>query len=186
MKIYLVFSMFIFISCLRVNEVKIDKNTFGPPFLTAAKYYNITNQKKWRLDVSFVEKNIKLYDTTNDLYLGGFYYYKKKVKDTLYFLSIEYYSSKRDTFFIPNEFYKRYENDAFQHVILFGKNGDTLFHYKADLFRSLKKVFISGMYYYQVFFSGGLNDKQMDYFLMHQDSLTHVKGANLPKLPEYP
>jgi len=168
-----------------VSEQKIDKSNSEPPLLAAAKYYHISDLKKWRLDVSWVEKNFKLHDTINVLYSGGYYYYKKKAKDTLYLLHFEYYDSKYDTVFIPDEFYKRYENDAFQHVILFGKNGDTLFHYKADLFRSLKKVFLSGKYYYQYIFFEEMNNKQRDFFIMHKDSLIHVKGHDLPKLPEY-
>ena len=185
MKTYLIMLLILLFSCTRINEQVIDKSISEPPFLDAAKYYYIRNLTKWRLDASFVENNTSVFgDTTDDYYTGGFYYFKKREKDTLYLLGFEYYSSKHDTIFIPKEFYKRYENDAFQHVILFGENGDTLFHYKADLFGSLKKVFISGKYYYQVLFFE-INSKQLKYFEKHKDSLIRVKGNNLPELPEY-
>lgn len=169
-------------SCFRINDVEIDKNINDEPFLKSVNYYNLKHLANWKLDASFVEDSVSIHNI-NGLYYGGYYYYMKRVEDTIYNLSIEYYDSNNDTLFIPKECYMRYETDYFQHVILFGENSDTLFHYKASLFGALNKVFISGKYYYQYLFFG-LNKKQLDFFLLHEDSLTSIKGQNLPLLPE--
>ena len=151
------------------------------PFIKAAEYYSIKNLNEWKEDL-ILEQNIeKIFNDSN--FFGGFYYYKKEVVDTLCFLAFEYYKSENDTIFMPKKYYKRFISDFFQHIIRFGENGDTLFYYKASLFGELNKIFIQGKYNYQYVFNC-LNKNQRQYFRKYKDSLTKVKGHNLPPLLE--
>jgi hypothetical protein len=174
----LLFLELIFFSC----NHPIQNNTFSSaPFRKAIAYYNIKNISNWKLYEAFKEKNGLNIDGYK--YSGGFYYYKKTINDTIYWLAFEYYFNNNDTIFFPREFYKRYEDDYFQYVSLYGKNGDILFSYKAALFGRLTKIFITGKYFYQ-YFCNELNSKQHIYFIMNKDSLKKIRGHNLPKLPE--
>ena len=164
------------------NESYYQSDTLSQPFLQATEYYTIEDLNGWELDVAFEESD-KLKFETDNYYSGGLYYYRKIDTDTLLKLSLEYYESKDDTIFIPLGLYKRYRDNYFQYVILYGKNQDTLFHYKASLFGSLNKIFIKGKYYYMYRFHN-LNNRQVKYFKKNKDSLTKIAGHNLPALPE--
>lgn len=148
---------------------------------TATKYYNINNHNGWGIKKSFMKDEIS-FPVMDDEYSGGRCYYQKIDKDTIFRLAFEYYESNNDTMFVPLDYYQRYEEDAFyQHIILFGEKSDTLFHYKAPMFEEMIKIFIRGEYYYKYLFNI-LNKQERLYFIENKDSLTAIKGNNLPPL----
>ncbi|MBI9035915.1 MAG: hypothetical protein JEZ03_15745 [Bacteroidales bacterium] len=171
---------FLFFSCTTNQENRI-KNS--PSFKSVIDYYQLSLvDKQWNIEREMVSDSVPLFRNDN-LYNGGYYTFRKEVGDTLHHIDCEYYESIGDTIFIPDVYYKRYEDDYFQYVFLLGENSRILFHYKTSLFANQKKFFYHGKYYYQYRFNE-LNEGQRDFFEHNRDSLTNIKGHNLPKLPE--
>ncbi len=152
-------------------------------FEKAREYYAITDASKWELRGSQLDGDNR--DRGEETgYWGGIFYYQKVDADTTYRLSFRYYESINDTCFVPREYYKHFvENAYYQHVILYGENSDTLFYYRAEMFGSMIKVFRRGKYYYKYKY-GELSLGESLYFEENSDSLTAIKGHNLPKLLE--
>ncbi|MBU1370140.1 MAG: hypothetical protein KJ578_12640 [Bacteroidetes bacterium] len=162
------------------NSIQVDAISDGQN--CAFNYYQINDRSEWD---SIMEATGEIENAfqTGKSYFGGYYAFKKSINDTIYSLYFEYYFNDTDTIFVPFWLYKRFIQDDFQHVLSFGEGGDTLYYYKAELFGRLKKFFISGEYYYQYEFNE-LKIHERDYFEKHKDSLTRVKGSNLPPLPK--
>jgi hypothetical protein len=166
--------LILLISCNDNDDLEIDV-----PLLKAQEYYKIEIKSSWKSVLVLQQDNENLF--LNSKYFGGFYNYEKKQESRLYFLSFECYWNENDTVFIPKDYYVRYTDSGFQHILLLGENQDTLFHYKASLFGELNKVFIRGKYYYQYKF-GEFNTAQRVFFKNNIDSLKKIKGNNLPYL----
>lgn len=161
------------------NSIQVNALSDGQNY--AFNYYHIDDRSEWD---SIMEATGEMENAfqTGESYFGGYYAFKKSINDTIYNLYFEYYFNDNDTIFAPFWLYKRFIQDDFQHILSFGEGGDTLYHYKAELFGRLKKFFISGEYYYQYEFNE-LKMHQREYFKKHKDSLTRVKGSDLPPLP---
>ncbi len=139
------------------------------------KYYNI-DTTGWTFDSNYLKNyNHVLLNATN--------YFIKKSEDSLWFHVFEIDIYNKDTSYVPWELYKRYESSGLQHIISYGKELDTLYHYKATLFGDMHKIFIRGKYYYK-YINHELSNNQRKYFLNHYDSLIRVKGNKLPELPD--
>lgn len=173
----LFFSLIAILSCERNIELPKESSVF----LMAAEYYNIQDIGGWILKKELAENNVSFNDLQKK-YSGGVFYFQKINEDTISRIVIEYYSSTDDTIFNPIEYYKRYEESSFfQHVILYGEGGDTLFYYRSEMFGMLIKTFYIGKYYYQYKFHE-LNKKERLFFDRNRDSLISIRGNNLPKL----
>ncbi len=107
-------------------------------------------------------------------------------KDTTYYF--EYRFSKHTKKYYIHDFIKSYtEKGIYYEMELF--NNDTLYSFhrntedsRAWLFNN--KIFSTGKYYYMVKNGIDMNPKKHKFYLQHKDSLIHVKGNNLPPLPE--
>jgi len=119
-------------SCNHVNNVNSDER-FGniTDQLTehcihkTGEFYHI-DQDGWRLDTGFIRNYKKVVP-------GIINYLTKNSGDTIYWHSFILEISDKDTIYNPVEFYKRYESNGFQHILLLGKGSDTLFYYQAVL-----------------------------------------------------
>lgn len=143
-------------------------------------YYNNVTPVMWSNEQMLTQKVDNAFQT-GDTYFGGFYSYKKTINDTISSLYFEFYFNENDTIFIPKHYYQRFLKDGWQHILSFDKGGDTLYHYKAELFGRLKKFFISGEYSYKYEF-GEMNTDERLFYEHHKDSLKRIKGMNLPPL----
>jgi len=158
------------------NQEKLIKSTDQ---LTAyclkktGEYYNIDPQG-WNLDTASIRNYTQVVPGITN-------YFYKKTADTIYWHSFILEISNSDTFYNPDYLYKRYESNGFQHILLLGKNSDTLFYYQAGLFGDLRKLFVQGKYYYMYKFHQ-YNREQSDFFKKNIDSLTRIRGHNLPDL----
>ncbi len=170
------------VSCTRNHLVDSEEQNLFNPLNKSAEYYCLKDLSGWENSICSIEDNYLNFNTDND-YSGGFYQYRKYIEDTVYKMSFELYTSTSDTIFLPIDFYKRYEDEDYQYLILFGKESDTLFSYKAFLYDELYKFFISGKYYYQFRFKK-LTIKQELFYNIHEDSLKLLNGNDLPPLPE--
>jgi len=148
----------------------------------ALNYYQIEDVKSWEnvMEIVGVDTNTLF---TGDEYFGGYYAYKKQINDTIFDLYFIMYVNETDTIFAPYWLYKRFIQDGFQHILSFDKGGDTLYYYKAELFKRLLKFFVRGEYYYKYQFYEFDNYNERIFFEQNIDSLTRIKGMNLPPLP---
>jgi hypothetical protein len=148
----------------------------------ALKYYhfNEKNEYEWEIDFETTGEDHTFLE--GETYFGGHYGFTSQKNDTMYSIYFIMYVNENDTVFAPYWLYKRFIHDGFQHILSFGKGGDTLYHYKAELYGRLKKLFVRGEYYYLYEFNE-LNQYQREFFEKHRDSLTSIKGGNLPPLP---
>jgi len=171
----------IFLSTQFVN-CHTDKanNKYDTALIYSLNYYNIVTPLLWKNEQMLTQKVDNAFQT-GDTYFGGYYAYKKTINDTMSSLYFEFYFNDKDTIFIPGHHYKRYISDNWQHILSFDRGGDTLYHYKAELFGSMKKFFISGEYSYKYEFCGMNSDERL-YYEHHKDSLKRIKGMNLPPL----
>jgi hypothetical protein len=145
-------------------------------------YYNEKKSNLWQNELTLTQKiDDALF--TDDSYFGGYFAYKKKINDTISSLYFELYFNDNDTIFIPKQYYKRYIKEGWQHILSFDKGGDTLYHYKAELYERLLKFFIRGEYYYRYQFNEFDDLNERKFFEQNMDSLTRLQGTNLPPLP---
>lgn len=74
--------------------------------------------------------------------------------------------------------------DNYEHTLCLSFS-DTLYHYRKAKGNKAKKEFFSGWYYYKYNLSKEqYTVGQKAFFELHKDSLTKLKGNNLPTLPE--
>jgi hypothetical protein len=120
----------------------------------------------------------------------SFFYLKKNKNDTIYRLQFSYYKKNKEVNFL--DYYISYcVNDDYYELSLV--NDDTLYFYtckNSDYdegrgpFRNFDRMnFITGKYYFMCKF-GKLYAEQRNYFENHKDSLTKIRGNDLPDLPE--
>jgi len=175
------------------------------PLSKISSYYNMNELSGWKLiRTAFINDNatfpmnskflsskivwVKFQDGDSSQWYsnsGGYYYYEKTGNDTICRISLEYYCSDKDTLSIARDYFVRYEipEEGHQHIILLGKNSDTLYHYKAWLFGDMNKQFIRGKYYYELGY-GKLTRGQRYFMELHKDSMIAVRGDILPEIPE--
>lgn len=172
--------LIIFSSLINCNRTK---NSFMQDtiFIYATNYYKIHDKYGWEKEMEATGFHVNALQT-GETYYGGYYSYKKEENHTLYDLYFELYFNDNDTIFIPHHCYKRYISDDWQHIVSFDKGGDTLYHYKAELFGRMMRFFISGEYSYKYEF-GEMNSYERSFFEKHKDSLRSIRGMNLPPLP---
>ncbi len=120
------------------------------------------------------------------------YSLRKMIRDTTYSLSFSYYRNGNEKFYKVDDYIKSYiVNDSTYEMALF--NNDTLYFFKCNSaslnkdhrnpvgFNNLK--FEIGKYYY-MYKRGRLNWGQKEYFENNLDSLTRIRGNDLPELPD--
>lgn len=171
--------LFTFLFLVKCSNKKVDRTSYLV-LKYALNYYNIEDEKKWENVMEIVSLDTNTF-FTGDEYSGGYYAYKKLTVNTMDVLYFEFYCNENDTIFIPVHYYQRFIKDGWQHILSFDKSGDTLYHYKAELFGRMKKFFISGEYSYRYEF-GEMNSDERMFFEQHKDSLKRIRGMNLPPL----
>lgn len=121
-----------------------------------------------------------------------YYSLRKQIGDTTYSLSFSYFKNGNDKFYKIDDYIKSYSvNDSVYEMALL--NSDTLYFFKCSSaslnkapgipveFNNLK--FEVGKYYY-MYKRGRLNWGQKEYFENNMDSLTRIRGNDLPELPD--
>lgn len=121
-----------------------------------------------------------------------YYSLQKQIGDTTYSLSFSYFKNGNDNFYKIDDYIKAYSvNDSVYEMALL--NSDTLYFFKCSSaslnkapgipveFNNLK--FEVGKYYY-MYKRGRLNWGQKEYFENNMDSLTRIRGNDLPELPD--
>jgi len=178
MKLLALTMLLILAGCTKTNTITHQNKALD----YALKYYGIQDKQRWVnvMEIVSVDSNTL---HTGEEYFGGFYAFKKQHNDTIYDLYFIMYVNEHDTIFVPYWLYKRFIQDGFQHIFFFDRGGDTLYYYKAELFKRLLKFFVRGEYYYKYQFYEFDNYNERIFFEQNMDSLTRVKGMNLPPLP---
>ncbi len=119
------------------------------------------------------------------------YALKKQVGDTLILLSFSYFEDIENGLYKIDKYTKSYYSESFYYEMEL-HNNDTLYFfryrkdeiiYKPVFYLSKDKMeFVTGKYYY-LRKSGKYNFGQMEYFELHKDSLTKIRGNSLEDLP---
>lgn len=121
-----------------------------------------------------------------------YYSLRKQIGDTTYSLSFSYFKNGNDKFYKMDDYIKSYcVNDSTYEMALL--NSDTLYFFKCNS-ASLNKApgipveynnlkFEIGKYYY-IYKRGSLNWGQKEHFENNMDSLTRIRGNDLPELPD--
>ncbi len=120
-------------------------------------------------------------DDNDDKHCGA----ELKKEDTTYY--IEYSFIKKTKKYYPSGVYKSYTTPKRICHRMELLNNDTLYAFHCNKEDSLffpNYIFSTGKYYYMAKRRLNMNEKQYRFYQQHKDSLIHVKGNDLPPLPE--
>jgi hypothetical protein len=140
--------------------------------------------------------NIKNWDVIQN-YSNGvetFYNLQKQIVDTTYFFQFSHFKDGNKNSYITDDFVKSYSvNNSYYEMSLL--NNDTLYFFKCNSdslnensagYHKINNLnFVIGKYYF-MYRRFRLNSEQSDYFENNMDSLTKIRGNDLPKLPGLP
>jgi len=129
-------------------------------------------------------------NSTTDIEI--YYSLRKMIGDTTYSLSFSYFKNGSERFYKADDYIKSYtvSDSTYEMALL---NNDTLYFFKCNSaslnnapsspveFNNLN--FEMGKYYY-MYKRGRLNWGQKEYFENNMDSLTRIRGNDLPELPD--
>ena len=169
----LALSILYLFSCKQSFTQYAENKDYYKHLLKISKYYKHFDTTGWLLDKVF-------YD--DDGSGSAHYYVVKSMKDTSYFLNFNFYKTNDEEFYTIVMFRKTFIDNAFKHYVYFGKQNDTLYHYKTPINDSKEKIFIIGKYLY-LSKNFKLNRGQRKFFEKYRDSLSKIRGDTLPKLP---
>lgn len=111
---------------------------------------------------------------------------ERQKADTSYFLAFSYFPISEK--YIFDGFYQSFIADGHYHEMSI-HNNDTMYYFVSTVEQNKRQVFsfedrhfIVGKYYF-LNQDGWLNEKQMEYFELHKDSLIKVRGNEIADLP---
>lgn len=164
----------VIIVMIMLSSCNNKKNEVNVHIKKIKEKFPIIEEDGWKIDNVLWEKDVK------------FYNFKKTISDTFYFLDFDFIIN--DSIYSILSYEMQFEDNKFIYRLNLDKNGDTLYFYKhpliedGDVFRIKKMVFYSGKYKF-LYNAGRMKIGQRRYFEKYSDSLTKIKGDNLPPLP---
>ncbi len=108
-----------------------------------------------------------------------------KKEDTTYYF--EYSFIEKTNQYYLSGFYKSYTTPEGIYHQMELLNNDTIYAFHCKKKNALifsNYIFSTGKYYYMIKYGININPKQYHFYQQHKDSLIHVKGNDLPPLPE--
>lgn len=150
----------------------VQKDDYDLLLSGALAKYPLLKNHKWEILQGWSEKGIKTIEV------------QAAEKDTLFSLILMgYYSNHKYDSLNIKSFLKSYGIDGFNFVNSIDENGNGLYLYKYQANDDLqKKEFIYGKYNF-LYESTALTKGEIEYYLLHKDSLNKVRGDKLTPLP---
>ncbi|MBN2669325.1 MAG: hypothetical protein JXR60_08855 [Bacteroidales bacterium] len=116
-------------------------------------------------------------DFSDGLGVFDYYFYEGELGDTA--VSLVFYIYLKDTMYRLDTYSKIFEDKEYHYLLEMSQ--DTLYFFKELKTERGNLIFISGEYNYR-YKKGMFSEEEMMYYIQHKDSLSRVRGNNLPPL----